>query len=143
MTLCSSSAALIAPAELPEMTAHHIDPSTGEDELAMVNAATGKASQIGKAAIYANVDVAPDGNHLLVVSNHRPFSYSFTANSFPREVEVWDHSGKLVHKFASLPLQDQIPIEGVATGPRNYNWRPTEPATLVWVEALDGGDHAG
>ena len=109
-------------------------------QLAMVNAATGKASPIGKAAIYAGVDVAPDGNHLLVVSNHRPFSYSFTAGSFPREVEVWDRSGKLVHKFASLPLQDQVPIEGVPTGPRSYGWRPTEPATLVWVEALDGGD---
>ena len=30
-------------------------------------------------------------------------------------------------------------IDGVATGPRNYRWRPTEPATLT-VEALDGGD---
>ncbi len=109
-------------------------------QLAMVNAATGKASPIGKAAIYAGVDVAPDGNHLLVISNHKPFSYTLTAGSFPREIEVWDRGGKLVHKFASLPLQDQIPIEGVATGPRNYNWRPTEPATLVWVEALDGGD---
>ncbi len=30
---------MMQPQELPEMTAHHIDPSTGEDELAMVNAA--------------------------------------------------------------------------------------------------------
>jgi dipeptidyl aminopeptidase/acylaminoacyl peptidase len=37
-------------------------------------------------------------------------------------------------------LADQVPIEGVSTGPRNFNWRPTDPATLVWVEALDGGD---
>lgn len=112
-------------------------------QLAMLNAATGKASPIGKPAIYANVDVAPDGNHLLVVSNHRPFSYTLTAGSFPREVEVWDRGGKLVHKFASLPLQDQVPIEGVPTGSRSYAWRPTagaEAATLVWVEALDGGD---
>jgi dipeptidyl aminopeptidase/acylaminoacyl peptidase len=33
-----------------------------------------------------------------------------------------------------------VPIEGVPTGPRGYSWRPTEAATLVWVEALDGGD---
>ncbi len=26
------------------------------------------------------------------------------------------------------------------TGPRDFEWRPTEPATLVWAEALDGGD---
>jgi dipeptidyl aminopeptidase/acylaminoacyl peptidase len=30
--------------------------------------------------------------------------------------------------------------DGVATGPREYHWRPTEPATLVWIEALDDGD---
>lgn len=61
-------------------------------------------------------------------------------SSFPRDVEVWDTKGKLVYKLASLPLADQVPIDGVITGPRSYRWRPTEPATLVWVEALDGGD---
>jgi dipeptidyl aminopeptidase/acylaminoacyl peptidase len=28
----------------------------------------------------------------------------------------------------------------VITGPRSVRWRPNEPATLVWVKALDGGD---
>ena len=65
-------------------------------QLALINAATGNSSPLGKAAIYAGVDVAPDGNHLLVVSNHRPFSYTLTAGSFPREVEVWDRSGKIL-----------------------------------------------
>lgn len=109
-------------------------------QLAFVNTASSRVATIGKPAVYAGVDVAPDGNHLLVTSNHKPYSYSLTAGSFPREVEVWDRGGKLIHKVASLPLQDQVPIEGVPTGPRNINWRPTEPATLVWVEALDGGD---
>ena len=31
-------------------------------------------------------------------------------------------------------------LTGVRTGPREYRWRPDQPATLVWVEALDGGD---
>src|SRR5262249_42886183 len=48
--------------------------------------------------------------------------------------------GKVKVKVASLPLADQVPIEGVPTGPRAVRWRPTEPATLVWAEALDGGD---
>ena len=25
-------------------------------------------------------------------------------------------------------------------GPRDFAWRPTDPATLIWAEALDGGD---
>jgi dipeptidyl aminopeptidase/acylaminoacyl peptidase len=28
----------------------------------------------------------------------------------------------------------------VPLGPRDFSWRATEPATLVWAEALDGGD---
>ncbi|MCS6861560.1 MAG: prolyl oligopeptidase family serine peptidase, partial [Abditibacteriales bacterium] len=43
-------------------------------------------------------------------------------------------------KVASLPLAENVPIDGVPTGPRSVHWRPTEPATLVWVEALDDGD---
>lgn len=109
-------------------------------QLALINSATGRATPLGKPAIFGSIEPAPDGGHFLVATIHRPYSYLFAASSFPREVEVWDRSGKVVHKLASLPLADQIPIEGVATGPRNYNWRPTEPATLVWVEALDGGD---
>jgi dipeptidyl aminopeptidase/acylaminoacyl peptidase len=109
-------------------------------QLAFINTTTGKMTPFGKPAIYSQVDAAPDGEHFLVVSLHRPYSYNFTASSFPREVEVWNRSGKLIHKLASLPLQDQVPIEGVPTGPRSYAWRPTEAATLVWVEALDNGD---
>jgi dipeptidyl aminopeptidase/acylaminoacyl peptidase len=109
-------------------------------QLAFINVGTGKVAPLGKPAIYAGIEVAPDGQHLLVMTIHRPYSYLLSASSFPREVEVWDRSGKVVHKVASMPLQDQVPIEGVPTGPRGINWRPTEPATLVWVEALDGGD---
>src|SRR5439155_11869416 len=48
--------------------------------------------------------------------------------------------GKVVHKVASLPLEERVSLSGVPTGPRNIQWRPSQPATLVWVEALDGGD---
>jgi dipeptidyl aminopeptidase/acylaminoacyl peptidase len=33
-----------------------------------------------------------------------------------------------------------VPIWGVRTGPREFAWRATEPATLTFAEALDGGD---
>ena len=109
-------------------------------QLALVDATSGKVSEIGKPAIFETVDAAPDGLHVLVARVHKPFSYLFTVDDFPRDVEVWDTKGKLVYKLASLPLADQVPTDGVATGPRAYRWRATEPATLVWAEALDGGD---
>jgi dipeptidyl aminopeptidase/acylaminoacyl peptidase len=37
-------------------------------------------------------------------------------------------------------MADRVPIRGVPTGPRDFSWRSTEPATLIWAEALDGGD---
>ena len=109
-------------------------------QLALVDVATGKATPVGKAAIIESVRISPDGKDLLVTTIHKPFSYLHAAREFPKEIEVWDHSGKVVRKIASIPLADRVPINGVPTGPRNVQWRPNQGATLVWVEALDAGD---
>jgi dipeptidyl aminopeptidase/acylaminoacyl peptidase len=109
-------------------------------QLVLVDVRSDKTSPVGRPGVFATVSPAPDGEHFLVVRNHRPYSYLLPANAFPREVEIWDRRGQVVTPVASLPLADQVPIEGVPTGPRDYHWRPTEPATLVWAEALDGGD---
>jgi dipeptidyl aminopeptidase/acylaminoacyl peptidase len=109
-------------------------------QLAYVDAATGKISNVAQPAIYDTVRPSPDGRFLLTARVHRPFSYLHPVDDFPKEVEVWDAQGRVVHKLASLPLQDDVPIDGVQKGPRRYGWRPTEPATLVWAEALDEGN---
>ncbi len=100
----------------------------------------GKVRTIGAPAIFDTADFSPDGKYILVSRIQRPFSYLFPYFRFPRKVEVWDASGKSVHTIAELPLQDALPVQGVATGPRSFGWIPTEPATLIWAEALDGGD---
>jgi dipeptidyl aminopeptidase/acylaminoacyl peptidase len=108
--------------------------------LAFVDSATGSSKPIGDPAIVQSLNISPDGHHIMVTRLHKPFSYLFTDFSFPKDIEVWDTKGKLVYKVASLPLADQVPIDGVITGPRSVRWRPDEPATLVWVKALDNGD---
>jgi len=109
-------------------------------QLAFVDAATGAVTPTGKVGAYDDVDAAPDGQHILVTSIHRPYSYVTTFDRFARDVDVWDRSGAVAHRVATLPLADRVPIHGVPTGPRDFAWRATEPATLVWAEALDGGD---
>ena len=109
-------------------------------QLATIDLATGKVTPVGKAAIIDSAHLSPDGKYLLVTTIHRPFSYLHQYRSFPKEVEIWDRTGKLLHKVASQPLEDRVVINGVATGPRSIQWRPSEPSTLMWVEALDGGD---
>ena len=100
----------------------------------------GKVRTIGAPAIFDTVDFSPDGKYIRVSRIQRPFSYLYPYNRFPKTLEVWDVEGKNLKTIANLPLQDNVPVQGVPTGPRSSGWIPTEPATLVWAEALDGGD---
>ncbi len=112
-------------------------------QLAFVDTVTATITPVGKAANYESLDPAPDGRHIFVTSIHKPYSYVTTYDRFPQEVEVWDTTDRshvAAHTIASLPLADRVPINGVPLGPRDFSWRATEPATLVWAEALDGGD---
>ena len=112
----------------------------GQTQLVKVNPATGAQAPIGKPGLFGGVQPSPDGKLILVSRIGRPFSYLVPVNQFPVREEVWDLKGALVHLAADLPLAEGLPIEGVRTGPRRLEWRPTEPATLAWAEALDGGD---
>ncbi|MFB3854889.1 MAG: prolyl oligopeptidase family serine peptidase [Vicinamibacterales bacterium] len=109
-------------------------------QLALVNAATGARTPIGKPAIFEEVSASPNGEYLLVSRLKRPYSRLVPANGFPKDVEIWTRTGKLVKVIADLPSSETVPMLGVQTGPRSYRWIPTEPATLIWVEALDQGD---
>jgi dipeptidyl aminopeptidase/acylaminoacyl peptidase len=112
-------------------------------QLALIDASSGTITPLGKPALYELLSVAPDGVHLLLSSIHKPYSYITTYDRFAQEVSVWDvskRSGIVIHQIASLPLADRVPIHGVAVGPREFAWRATEPAALIFAEALDAGD---
>ena len=111
----------------------------GTSQLAILQANV-PTIEIGKPDLIDVASVAPDGNHLLVATLHRPFSYLLTAGSFPHKIQVWNLDGKMLYQVADVPLEENIPIEGVRLGPRSVNWRTGFPATLVWTEALDDGD---
>jgi dipeptidyl aminopeptidase/acylaminoacyl peptidase len=115
----------------------------GASQLAVVDAAAGAITLLGKPGLYELLDAAPDGRYLLVSNIHKPYSYITTYDRFPQDVSVWDaskRSGVVAHQIASLPLADRVPIQGVPLGPREFGWRATEAATLTWAEALDSGD---
>ena len=111
----------------------------GTSQLVILQASA-PAIEIGKPALIDLASVSPDGNHLLITTLHKPFSYLLTAGSFPQTIQVWNVGGKMLYQVADVPLEENIPIEGVRTGPRSVNWRAGHPATLVWTEALDDGD---
>jgi len=109
-------------------------------QLAFVDAATGARTPIGRPAIFDDVSPAPGGEYILISRTVRPYSYLVPAGRFAKEIEIWNVNGEIVHRLAQLPLAENIPIRGVRAGPRAVAWRSGVPATLVWAEALDGGD---
>lgn len=109
------------------------------NQLAILNL-EGEAQSVGEPGMIASTTVSPNGQHLLVTRIQKPFSYLMTMRSFPKKIEVWSRNGDLEFVVADVPMEENIPIEGVRTGPRNVDWKSGEPATLTWTEALDGGD---
>ena len=95
---------------------------------------------VGSPAIYYQVSGAPDGVRVLTQALKPPFSHAVTYQRFAHDMAVLDVSNGTSAPIASLPLADRVPVAGVPEGPINFDWRATEPATLVWSEALDKGD---
>ena len=109
-------------------------------QLASIDATSGRKTLIGKPAIFDNVTPSPSGDFILVTRIKRPFSHLIPMNGFPQEIEVWSRTGQLAKTIADLPSREGVSIRGVQIGPRGVHWRQDQPATVLWVEALDGGD---
>jgi dipeptidyl aminopeptidase/acylaminoacyl peptidase len=105
-----------------------------------VDPETGAAAELGPPGLYYHVSDSPDGQHLLVYRLKRPFSFRVPFPYFARTVEIWSAGGELERVIADLPVSDEIPRQGVPTGPRMVSFEESMPASLVWAEALDGGD---
>jgi dipeptidyl aminopeptidase/acylaminoacyl peptidase len=109
-------------------------------QLAAINVASGSRTLIGRPAIFENVTPSPSGEYLLVAKIKRPFSHLIPMNGFPEDVEVWTRKGELARKIADVPSREGVSLTGVQVGPRGYRWRADQPATVLWTEALDGGE---
>ena len=112
----------------------------GTSRIELVDADRGTVTPTAARGIFTADSPSPDGRYVLAERVHRPFSYLFPYERFPRAVEVLDTTGKRVATVADRPLEDRIPANGVATGPRGVAWKPSSPATLAWTQALDNGD---
>jgi dipeptidyl aminopeptidase/acylaminoacyl peptidase len=112
----------------------------GTSQVVRLDLATGRQTAVGTPGLHKSVEPSPDGKFLLVTRLRKPFSYRVPYGAFPTTIEIWDAAGKLVRTVAELPLADQTPRQGVPPGARDVQWQPMEDATLLYVEALDGGD---
>jgi len=108
-------------------------------QLAAVDTSTGRRTLVGRPAIFESVSPAPNGEYVLVSKVKRPYSHLIPFDGFPQDVEIWNRRGEVARKVAEIPSREGVTLTGVRTGPRDYRWRPDQPATIVWAEALDEG----
>ncbi|MBK8098594.1 MAG: S9 family peptidase [Planctomycetes bacterium] len=111
-----------------------------EAQLAVVDVTTGAVTPVGAPGAIVDAEPSPDGQLLLITRLRRPFSYLVPWMAFPQVVELCDRQGTVLRTVAQMPLRENVPIGGVPTGPRGIEWLPGHPHTLLWAEALDGGD---
>jgi len=102
----------------------------------------GNAELFKPADMYVTEAFSPNGNLVLLTTLHKPFSYVVPLNRFPMTSVVCDMKGSVVKTVNEVPLSEVLPkgFMAVRTGKRQINWRADKPATLFYVEALDGGD---
>jgi len=109
-------------------------------QLAAIDTSTGRRTLIGRPAIFESVSPSPSGEYVLVSKVKRPYSHLVPFDGFPQDAEIWNRRGDLARKIAEIPSREGVTLTGVRTGPRDYRWRPDQPATIVWAEALDEGN---
>ncbi len=104
----------------------------------------GNASKFKGADMYSGSSFSPDGKYYMLTTLKKPFSYIVPLSRFPMTTSVYDLNGNLVKTVNEVPLSEIMPkgFSSVRTGKRNMNWKDNEPSTLVFVEALDGGDQS-
>ncbi len=98
---------------------------------------------MGKDA-FAWISFSPDGSLLMLTTIEKPYSYVVPYERFPQKTAVVDLAGNLVKTVNEVPLTEIIPkgFSAVRSGRRSMQWRDDKPASLFFVEALDGGDPA-
>jgi dipeptidyl aminopeptidase/acylaminoacyl peptidase len=113
----------------------------GTSQLALISL-TGAVRVIATPAVLTNATPSPDGRYVLTSAIHAPYSYVVPLNRFPVITDVLTIEGQKVRTIhdRSMNTEQSTAFDAVDVGPRAIAWRADAPATLAWVEAMDGGD---
>ena len=94
--------------------------------------------------MYRQISFSPDGNYVLVTRTKMPFSYLVPYSRFAFETNIYSSEGGLVKQLIDNTVEEVRPKGFMSTTKekRRFSWRADQPATIVWAQALDGGDPA-
>ena len=93
-------------------------------------------------AMYQDISFSPDGEYIMISAIKRPFSYLVPNSRFPSTRIIYTKEGQEVSTVAQVPLMENLPkgFMAVPSGRRSFRWRNDQPASLVFVKALDEGN---
>ena len=106
----------------------------------LIDVRNGDTTQIADPAIYASFSPSPSGEYFLVRERIKPYSYLVPDGRFPEKSSVVTRDRQVIRQLPDKSLQEAVPIGGVSVGPRDLAWMDSEPHTVTYLEALDGGD---
>lgn len=94
--------------------------------------------------MYRNISFSPSGEYVMVNTLEKPFSYLVPYYRFGSTTTIYTKDAQKVETIVEVPLIEDLPkgFNAVRKGRRNITWRNDLPATIVYAEALDGGDPA-
>ena len=101
----------------------------------------------GKKAVVREYTPSPDGKYLMLVTEHKPYSYTRSHNYFPSRQFICDLNGNELLVISELPdkekkedtadKKDSTEKKAPAKPSRSsYRWRQDMPSTLCWNETL-------
>ncbi|MCY7387979.1 MAG: prolyl oligopeptidase family serine peptidase [Burkholderiales bacterium] len=114
----------------------------GMSELAGIGL-DGRITLIAQGVIRA-FQPSPNGEYVMVQTIRRPYSYSVPISRFPLKTEIRDARdedvGKVLKTLSDLAVaeNEELDPDAVRKGPRQYAWRSDVPATITWVQPVEG-----
>ncbi len=102
----------------------------------------GNTTNLTKADVFAGFSQSPNGEYIITQTIRKPYSYLVPYYRFPTVLNLLDKNGKFIREIQDIPLIEEMPkgFDAVEKGPRRVSWRADKPASIYWIEALDGGD---
>ncbi|KAL3938686.1 MAG: hypothetical protein SGBAC_006459 [Bacillariaceae sp.] len=99
--------------------------------------------QCQEGCIFQSIKSSPCGRFLLVQLT-TDLSYSVPLRRFGKSIELWDLQSASSTVVQTVPVDDEIPLsyDACSRHPRSFFFHPCMDRTLIYAQALDGGDPA-
>ena len=108
-------------------------------QLAKIDTQNRRARNIGSPAMIRNIDAAPSGDHIIVKTIQKPFSYIVPVSRFAWTEEIWDLDGEplvaLRTSEANEGDSDEEYFED--NGRRNIQWRPDGEGLSLLIKPVE------